>query len=383
MKKTLIFMSVLHVVACKQIEQLKETIHPETTASNSEQSTPPEPKTVAWLVLTDASSKGETRLLSGQVSAAETTNLAFESSGKVQSVAVKLGEHFRQGSTLARLDKTNYQLQLRQAKAAYGTAVANRDQARKEVKRFERLVNAKAASAIQLDNYRLQYKTAQEAINNAQAQIELAEKQLKDTTLIAPFSGVVTAQLGEVGQLASPQVPILTVEADAETEVSLSVPENMIAQVKPQQTVMVNLPSQKNIGRIAATVSEIATQATYGAFPVKLILMDAPATVKPGMTAEVALPLPHTTSGFRIPPSALGAGKNNSHFVYRIISDVDKPDALKLESVPVTVKTLSDNRISIHGQLHTGDKIVRSGWSFLTPEQSVSLMGEGAQTVNP
>ncbi|PID63495.1 MAG: hypothetical protein CR974_01900 [Gammaproteobacteria bacterium] len=343
----------------------------------------PAPKVVAWLTLDDGGS-GASRLLSGQVSPAEVTRLSFESSGKIESIDVKLGDHFRKGQRLATLDTTNYRLQLRQAKAAFGTAVANRDQARKEVQRFQRLVEANAASGIQLDGYRLQLKTAQEAINSAQAQIELAQKQLRDTVLIAPFNGVVTAQTGEVGQLASPSVPIFTVEADAHLEVSLGVPENLIPYVYSQQQVAVRISALPRLGHLIATVTEISSQASYGAFTVKLVLNNAPAVVKPGMTAEVQLLLPQLAGGFNIPPSALGAGKNNQHFVYRIVADTqaEKP-VLKIERVKVQVESLAGNQLRIHGDLQRGDKLVRSGWSFLAPNQTVRLMDTGAQTVNP
>ncbi len=383
MKNQLTFLtlfSLLTLVACEQISITKRP-KADTTETTAAENTLLRAKTVAWLTLDDGN-YSEYRLLSGQVSPAEVTRLSFESSGKIKQINVKLGDHFKRGQRLALLDTTNYQLQLQQAKAAYATAVANRNQARKEVKRFQRLVRANAASGIQLDQYQLQYKTAQEAINSAQAQINLAKKQLVDTSLHAPFDGVVTAQLGEVGQLASPSVPIFTVEADALPEVSLSVPENLIANIHHNQQLMVRIPAQPQFGRLSALVTEISTQAMYGAFTVKMVLQQAPKGIRAGMTAEVQLPLPRTVGGFSIPPSALGAGENNQHFIYRIVKK-PQTDSYQLERLAVTVESLTDNRVVIRGDLHRGDTLVRAGWSFLTPKQSVALMGVGVQTVNP
>ncbi len=313
----------------------------------------------------------------------ELTRLAFESSGKIDRIDIGLGEAFSKGQPLAALDDTNYRLQLQQAKAAYATAVANRDRARKEVKRLKKLVAAKAVPEIQLDNFRLQLRTAQEAINNAQAQIALAEKQRKDTVLVAPFDGVINAQLGEVGQLAGPQVPVFVVEAQQTPEISLAVPENMIARIALQQPVTVRFSAQPQLAAITAQVAEIAPQAKFGAFLVKLHLPELPTAIKPGMTAEVLIAEPSPSGSFAIPPSALGADPDDKHFVYRIVDDSANSDQQLLEKVFVSVETLSNNSMVIKGALSGDDLIVRSGWSFLRPEQRVSLMGEGDRIVNP
>lgn len=337
------------------------------------------PKIVAWMTL-GAVKDSDKRRLSGQVSAAEATQLAFESNGQIRSIAVKLGQAFSQGQTLATLSDKDYRLQLQQAKANFTAAVATRDQARTDLRRRERLVKPGAVSKAQVDAYRLQLKSAQENVNTADAQVKLANRQLNKTDLIAPFDGVVTAKLGEIGQLASPSTPIFTVEATQAPEISITVPENLIASVKINQTVTVSFPARQDIPPLEGTVTAISTQASLGAFPVKIALRHAPNSVKAGMTAEVELPQPVTTGGFYIPPSALGAGHNNRHFVYRIVG---RSTDLSLQKVRVSVDNLAGKTIRVRGNLVAGDKIVRSGLGFLSPQQPVRLMNVGVKTVNP
>ncbi|PIE42196.1 MAG: hypothetical protein CSA47_01740 [Gammaproteobacteria bacterium] len=342
------------------------------------------PKVVAWLALTDAE-QTPSRLLSGQVIAAESTPLSFESSGQIQTLAINIGEAFKSGQTLATLVPTNYQLQIKKAQAQFDSAVATRDRARKEVRRYERLVKSAAVSKSQLDHLRLQLKSAQENINAGKAQLDLAKKQLDDTQLIAPFDGVVTRKLAEVGQLTGPSSPVLVVEAAKPPEVVIGVPENLIQNLSIGQTVRVNFPALTPPLALSGTVAEISIQASLGSFPVKITL-DAPSkNVKSGMTAEVLLQQPTdqvTNAGryFYIPPHSLGAGENDKHFVYRI---ADKHDDLLLERVPVTVAGLGGETLQISGDLHVGDKLVRSGLGFLHDGQSVILMGEGAKRINP
>ncbi|PIE47914.1 MAG: hypothetical protein CSA42_01155 [Gammaproteobacteria bacterium] len=340
------------------------------------------PKIVAWLTLSEGDTNNQ-RLLAGVVTAAERTQLSFQAQGQVQTIHIKVGESFQKGQVLATLDKTNYRLQLQRAKAQLNTAIAQRNQAQTEVRRRQHLVKSKAVSRSQLDAFRLQLTSAQQSINAAKAQVKLAQKQLKDTDLIAPFSGTVTAKLAEIGQLVSPKVPVFLAEAKQTPEVAFSIPENMSRQVTIDQLVTVTLAALPDLA-LKGRITEISSQAQLGAFPAKLTLNKPPKTIKAGMTAEIHFDFHQINSnqntGFHIPPSALGADENNKHFVYRIAK---KDNQLQLVNVPVTVISLSGSDVLIQGDLSTNDKLVRSGLGFLHPEQAVLLMGEGTKQINP
>lgn len=368
--KYLLIISCSILAACNSAENNKE----------AKQSNPA--KIVAWLSLTEQNNQS-TRLLSGQISSAEHTRLSFESQGQIKTITIKVGEHFSAGQTLATLDKTNYLLQLQQAKAKLNTAIAERNQARIEVSRRENLVKSNAVSEGQLEAFKLKLNSARQNINAAAAQVKIAEKQLADTVLIAPFSGVITAQMADVAQLVTPNIPVFMVEAFQSPEVAFSIPENISNNINIGQSVQITLPALPKI-ELEGTITEISTQAQLGAFPARLILTNPPPAVKAGMTAEIYLQLNNAGSnvkkGFNIPPSALGADENNEHFVYRIAG---KTNDLYLEKIPVTLTDLSDTEINIQGELQPKDKLVRSGIGFLLPEQKVTLMAQGARRVNP
>ncbi|MBS9777296.1 MAG: efflux RND transporter periplasmic adaptor subunit [Gammaproteobacteria bacterium] len=341
------------------------------------------PKIVAWFEISPNNEHSQ-RVLAGLVSAAERTRLSFQSQGQVQTINVGVGEGFKKGQSLATLDTTNYKLQLQQAQAKLNSAIAQRNQAQIEVKRREKLVKSKAVSKSQLDAFRLQLTSAQQSINAATAQVELAEKQLTDTQLIAPFDGTVTAQMAEVGQLVNPQVPVFGVEANQPPEVTFSIPENMISAVTVGHSASVIFSALPNT-KVSGAITEISSQAQIGAFSAKLVLNNPPSQIKAGMSAEILLSTAVTTNtnGLTISPSALGAGANNEHFVYRI-KKAQSDNKLVLEKVGVNVIDFSEHDVNIESaKLHKGDKIVRSGLNFLAPQQRVTLMGEGEKTINP
>lgn len=377
MKKThALFFAAVILTGCEKIT----TLTGEAPLDAIPETVPDTPKIVAWLTLGETTGRDK-RFLSGLVSAAETTRLAFESSGQIKTIAVKLGQQFHQGQKLATLDDSDYRLQLQQAEANYTAAVAARDQARTDLRRHERLLQSGAVSKAQVEAYRLQLKSVQETVNTADAQVKLAKSRLYHTDLIAPFDGVIVAQSGEIGQFVGIGTAVFTVAASQAPEVSISVPENFMASVKHRQRVTVTFPARADIRPVSGTISAISVQAALGAFPVKITLENAPAEVQSGMTAEVSLPQAVTLGGFNIPLGALGAGQHNRHFVYRI---TEKNTNLLLEKIMVNVENLSGNQVRIYSeQLKKGDKIVRSGWRFLNPNQSVALMNVGTRLVNP
>lgn len=379
---------------------------PAKPATHTQETNNTPPKIVAWFVLgetaAETATKNGSRRLSGKVVAALTSQLSFQSSGQIQTMHKSAGQTFTKGEALATLDKTNYRLKLQQIQADYNKAVAARNQARTEVKRYERLVKAKAVSQNQLEQFRLQLKTQQENINTLNAQIQLAKKELADTQLIAPFAGTVVTKRAETGQLATPQIPVYDVQANQIPEVQLSVPENFIQSLSLGTTVSVDFPALATPITVSGRVSQVAVQAVQGAFPVKIQLINPPPQIQSGITAEIRLSdapnvgignvgidnvgikatentQPHVQREFGIPPSALGVGAGENHFVYRI-GNQSPP---LLEKVSVHYLGLSGNHIQISGNLQRGDKLVRTGLNFLEPRQAVRLMNVGVRQVNP
>lgn len=338
-------------------------------------------KTVAWYQLSEKNNQ-PTRILSGQINAAEGSQLSFEASGKISQIHVGLGQSFHKGQPLADLDKTQYQLQLQQAKAQLTAAIAAKNQAQKEVNRRQKLVKANAISTSQFEQFRLQLLSTTENVKAAQATAKLAAKQLADTTLVAPFDGIVNAKLAEIGQLVSPRVPIFRIETQTPPKVHVSLAENLIDTLHLGQAVTVTVPALSSTTAFAATVSEISSQATLGAFPITIIFDKPSNQLKAGMTAEIHLvtDTTHAQGTFAIPTSALGADNNQQYYVYAIRQSNNQQ---QLEKVQVTILSLSEKSILINSPLlQTDDYIVRSGLGFLIPKQSVRLMGQGPRSVN-
>ena len=176
----------------------------------------------------------------GRFVARQSGVVAARAAGPVENVAVQVGDRVEAGQALAMLNQDRLAARLRQARAEISdyqarlsTAQANQTFARQELERLEQLRGSAAFAQSVYDQRVQESNTAQAAIAQAEAQIaraevdlELAAIELDDSTVLAPFPGVVTERyINEGGWVAvgDPVVRLLNyqdleIEADVPTE---------------------------------------------------------------------------------------------------------------------------------------------------------------------
>lgn len=146
-----------------------------------------------------------------------------EAQGKVTQVFFKVGDLKKTGDLLAKIDDELLQAQL-------VTAQANYDKMKKDFERFEGLFKENATTEITFENARL-------GLKNAEAQLTVAKRQLKNTNIVAPFSGAITMKNVEIGSMASNSTPIAQIVDVSSLKVRLSVGENEVFQLKKGEHV--------------------------------------------------------------------------------------------------------------------------------------------------
>jgi RND family efflux transporter MFP subunit len=141
-------------------------------------------------------------------------------------------------------------------------------------------------------------------IRQAEAGLASAQVSRKDVVVRAPYDGMVTSKLVEVGDLASPGTPFLTLETTGVYEVRLILPEAYIDAIRESQQVGVRIPAIGNEA-IDGTVVTIAPSADQGSrtFQVKVLLGEIK-NIRSGMFARVTIPVGEAGS-LVIPRTAL------------------------------------------------------------------------------
>ncbi len=317
--------------------------------------------------------------LSGVVEDAVRADASFEVAGPVASMRVDVGDAFEAGELLATLDRSTFALRLRERVAAVARARAEHERARLDYDRYQQMLSDGSVTQAAADGILAQYQASSAQLELATATLALAEKASGDTRLTAPYAGTVTARHVEPGEQVAPGQSVLSLQRrDAAPEVSVAVPETLIAQLELGSSHRVAFPARPELA-VRGVVSQIGRKAVAAAFPVTLVLQDPPPEIWAGMTAKVHFSF-EAERGLSIPLTALipGTGEEERYvaFVYDRASGAVQRRAIRIDSVDA-------DRAIIGAGLTEGEVVATRGLSFLRDGQRVALLNEGPARFDP
>jgi len=139
---------------------------------------------------------------------------------------------------------------------------------------------------------RAEFENAESRRGVARASVVEAEAMLEYARILAPFRGVVTRRLADVGDLAVPGKPLLELEDPQALRFEADVPATLAEWVRPAQELSVHLGSGMGVGTVTGTVSEIEPSADSVSRTFR-IRLDLPATAeaRAGWFGRMSLPL--------------------------------------------------------------------------------------------
>ena len=183
----------------------------------------------------------------GTVESSKRLQLQSQVTGKVQSVDEGLvpGGILKKGTTLLRIDATDYRIALEERDTALEEARARLAQeqgqqviAKRELELFNQsLSTTSTQEGAALDDTSLalrepQLKIAEVAVEAAEARKKRARVDLSRTTVKAPFNALVLSESVELGQLVSPQNTLATLVGTDTFWVRASVPMARLTRIK-------------------------------------------------------------------------------------------------------------------------------------------------------
>jgi RND family efflux transporter MFP subunit len=191
----------------------------------------------------------------GTVRAAQTSQLASRIMGNIVEIRTSEGERVQSGQVLAVIDDAQPRSAMEQATAAVTAAqmevsAADSDYVLAEatLKRYQQLYEKRSVSPQEFDEIKARYQLAQARRDRtragqtqAEAALTQARTSLSFTRIRAPFAGVVAERKADPGTLASPGMPIFTVEETRSYRLEAAVDESDIRIVRIGQTVHVTM----------------------------------------------------------------------------------------------------------------------------------------------
>src|SRR3990167_8451500 len=202
----------------------------------------------------------------GLVEAVRQSTVSAQIGGRVKEISFDVGDRVSKGQIILRIDEREAAQALAGSQAQVLQAQANLHNAKAAYERAKQLFAQKFISQAALDKAQADYKVAlaQAAASEAGAgQASLAHGY---TAVIAPYSGVVSARLVEVGEMVTPGKPLMTGFDPAEMRVVASVPQYKLADIGARPEVMVEMPSLnrwiKPVSTIVQPVADARTHST-------------------------------------------------------------------------------------------------------------------------
>ena len=317
-------------------------------------------------VVLDTATKGPVAVVVEAVGAVQpiaTVALKSRVDAQVQEIRVADGAVVQAGDVIAILDSRQIQAQIKQAEASLARNSTTLEQARRDVGRFEELVERASGTKVNLDNARTQVAAAQALIMGDQAQIENLKVQLSYYTIIAPISG----RIGSVGVKAgniiragdnNPTGTLGTIIQIKPIYVAFSIPQRLLPDlresVKADTSIVEAIPQGAKTaakGKIAFVENTI--DIATGTVIVRARFENADEFLWPGQLCNLRITLRTEDNVVSIPRNATQAGQVGS-FVYVIEKGVARVQQ-------VSIGRTQDGRDVVTEGLKGGESIVVEG----------------------
>jgi len=239
-------------------------------------------------------------LISGTVVPLVKSSLEAKIVGRVSEVTAQPGQPVTAGQLLVKVDAPEIKAQVEKAKAALKLA-------EQESRRVRNLLAKQAATRSELDAVTSQ-------LTQAQAAVDEANVMLGYLTIAAPFDGVVSRKLTDVGDLAAPGKPLIEIEKPGGKRFEAAIPESLIAKVKLGSQLELKLAD------LAEAISVKAVEINPAGDPVSrswLVKFDLPEgiDVRSGAFGRVAVPRDAVTAVTVPAPAVLRRGQLEQVFV--------------------------------------------------------------------
>ena len=245
---------------------------------------------VATLRVQSAASEGHMEW-DGVIQAVRQSTVAAQTPGNITALLVKAGDAVKAGQALAQVDDRNAQASLMRSQADAAQADAQLTNARLQWERAQALKAQGFISGAAFDSAQAQWRTAQAAGQSAKASLSQAALAKDFTTVRAPFEGRVLSTHADVGDLAAPGRPIVTLYSPQAMRAVVQVPSSLTDNIRSAKSAEVLLPADHNSAAPAQWVRAVRVVPLPGTDPVSQTVewrLDLPATATlPGQTARV------------------------------------------------------------------------------------------------
>jgi len=311
----------------------------------------------------------QTMALSGALRAVDQASVKARVAAEVREVLVREGESVTAGQILVRMDTSEFQARVDQAKGNLHAMRAQLEIASKNRDNNRALLDKGFISRAAFDNTASQFAAAQANVESAQGALDIVQKLLNDSVVRAPISGLIAVRNVQPGEKVSTDYKLLDIVNLKKMECEALVPTSDIPKIKIGQSVLLHIEglTEEFIGNV--TRINPATQAGSRSIAIYIQVANPQDMLKVGMFVDAQLVLRTKANAIAIPQTAVHK-ESSGAYVYALEKNliVRKNITLGQEGRSGEVAL-----IEITSGLNVEDQIVKTDMGNLRPGTAVRM----------
>ncbi|MBK7428952.1 MAG: efflux RND transporter periplasmic adaptor subunit [Saprospiraceae bacterium] len=295
---------------------------------------------------------------SGSITSDDETLLSFKTGGIISEILVSEGDYIRKGQLLARLDLTEINASVNQAKLAHAKALRD----------YERVQRLKLEDAATLE----QEENTKTGLDLAVQQLQVAQFNLQHSEIRSAQNGYVLKKLANPGQISGPGTPVFqTISSNSSAwKLRVGVTDREWALIKEGDLAFIHsdLISDEKIQSKVIKKSRTA-DLRGGSFTVDLAIPSS--LLKKaglGMIASATITPSTKENCWMIPYEALLDSDKGNGYVFTLGKDQ------KVQKIKVKTGKLDHDKIQVLEGLENQTSIVVSGSAYLKDGSEVSII---------
>jgi len=298
------------------------------------------------------------RTLAGVVGPVQRARMGTRQAGTVEQVLVEAGDAVAAGQPIIRIDARDLEAARRAARQQLQAARRAWEVAHSNEQRFRRLFEQQLIAKARLEEAEVAASGAHGRLQQAEAELEAIDVNIDYATVQAPFDGVVSEILAEVGTFVAPGPALVIFEDRSRLEVNAAVDQASAARLAPGDAVDMNASGLDAAfsGRVQAVLP--ALRSTGVGQRVRLVIDDPPPQLAPGMVVELRLPAADTAYPVVSIPASAVWQRGQLDGVFVVETDQEQRLRARLRWVSVAPRSRGESSFQILQGLSPGERVV-------------------------
>ena len=236
----------------------------------------------------------------GDITPAEQVSVRPEVNGKIEVLPVDVGDRVKLGQLLFKLDDRELQTQRQQEDKNVERSRLQLGQAERDYKRAQLLFEGKLISQELFEDSRTKFDLAKNELALREKSLELIVERLRKTEVMAPFDSTILTRPISVGQAVSGSggfnagTEVLTIANLNDLIVNAHINQADVTRLHVDQQVEVSVEAVSGL-KVVGKVERIAPQSTLKnnirGFAARILLKDVDSQIRPGMSANISIPV--------------------------------------------------------------------------------------------